>query len=123
MMTESKTCLTCGKGLRGRSDKKFCDDYCRNNFNNKLKAVDNNYVRNITNTLKKNRRILRELLPETGGVARTTREALIQAGFQFRYGTHSYTNKKGCTYFYCYEYGYLQMENDRILVVKRREGA
>jgi hypothetical protein len=42
-------CLACDKPLKGRTDKKFCDDYCRNNYNNQLKAAKNNVVRNINN--------------------------------------------------------------------------
>jgi hypothetical protein len=30
VITEAKKCLACGKQLKGRIDKKFCDDYCRN---------------------------------------------------------------------------------------------
>ena len=57
---ETKTCLACGKPLKGRIDKKFCDDYCRNNYNNqqKAKGSHSSYVRNINNTLLKNRKIL-----------------------------------------------------------------
>jgi predicted nucleic acid-binding Zn ribbon protein len=118
---DSKTCLACGKAVKGRSDKKFCDDYCRNNYNNELKADSNNYVRNINNALKKNRRILEELLPPEEEMKKTTKERLLNAGFQFKYTTHTYTNKKGNTYFFCYEYGYLPLENDWFLVVKRKE--
>ena len=59
-----KNCPECGNIILGRIDKKFCSDMCRNNYNNKLKAVDVNYVRNINNILKKNRRILEEICPE-----------------------------------------------------------
>jgi hypothetical protein len=31
---ETKTCLFCEKPVKGRSDKKFCDDYCRAAYNN-----------------------------------------------------------------------------------------
>lgn len=119
--TKLKTCLTCGKSLKGRSDKKFCDDYCRNNYNNQIKAESNNHIRNINNALKKNRRILAELLPDAEEMAKTTFEKLMQQGFQFKYITHTYTNKKGNTYFFCYEYGYLPLENNWYLLVRRRE--
>jgi hypothetical protein len=122
LTAELKTCLSCGKTIKGRSDKKFCDDYCRNNYNNQLNADTNNYVRNINNALKKNRRILHDLLPATEEMVKTTRTKLQQAGFQFKYNTHTYTNKKGNVYFFCYEYGYLPLENDWFLLVKRKEG-
>ena len=33
---EHRLCLECGDHLKGRIDKKFCSDYCRNSFNNKV---------------------------------------------------------------------------------------
>ena len=116
-----KKCLTCNKPLKGRTDKKFCDDYCRNGYNNQLKAGDNNFVRNINNALRKNRRILESLLPENEEMAKANKDKLLQKEFQFKYNTHTYTNKKGNTYFFCYEYGYLPLENDWFLIVRRRE--
>ena len=119
--TTAKNCLTCGKPLKGRTDKKFCDDYCRNGYNNQLKATDNNYVRNINNALRKNRRILEALLPDKEEMAKTTKDKLMHKEFQFKYITHTYVNKKGNTYFFCYEYGYLPLENDWFLIVRRRD--
>ena len=115
-----KQCLACSKVIRGRSDKKFCDDYCRNSFNNQLKAGNNNFIRNINNTLRKNRRILEGLIPETADKYIASKEKLLDKSFQFRYVTHTYTNRQGNTYFFCYEYGYLPLENDGYLIVKRR---
>ena len=119
---QNQGCRNCGKQVKGRSDKKFCNDYCRNYHNNQSKAEVNNYVRNINNALRKNRRILQELLPPNEDMSRMTKEQLLQAGFQFRYTTHSYRNKKGSTYFFCYDYGYLPLEHDWILVVKYMDG-
>ena len=116
-----KTCLSCGKTVRGRSDKKFCDDYCRNNYNNQLKAEDNNYVRNINNTLRKNRRILNDLLSEEEEIIKIPKDRLIQQGFRFKYITHTYTNKKGNTYYFCYDYGYLPLEQEWYLIVRKKE--
>lgn len=121
VIAEPKTCLSCGRAIKGRSDKKFCDDYCRNNYNNQLKADSNNYVRNINNVLKKNRRILEESFPAGEDMAKTTKEKLLMSGFQFRFFTHTYTNKKGNIYYFCYEYGYLPLDHDWFLLVKRKE--
>ena len=118
---ENKNCLLCNKTLKGRSDKKFCDDYCRAAYNNELKSASNNYIRNVNSTLGKNRRILGSLLPAGEQTAKTNRDKLIQKGFLFKYHTHTYTNKNGHTYFYCYEYGYLPLENNWYLLVKRKE--
>ncbi|MFT3903880.1 MAG: hypothetical protein QM727_11950 [Niabella sp.] len=111
-------CLTCGKPLKGRSDKKFCDDYCRNNYNNHLKSGHNSTVRNITNVLRKNRNILQQLLPEGEETTKTNRDKLTSLGFKFKYLTHQYTTKKGSVYNYCFDYGYLPLENDWFLIVR-----
>lgn len=118
---EPKLCLSCNKPLKGRTDKKFCDDYCRNNFNNQLKAGTTNQVRNINNALGKNRRILESLFPEGEEITKTTKHKLLQKGFQFKYITNIYNNKKGNTYFFCYDFGYLPLENDWYLLVKRKD--
>jgi hypothetical protein len=107
--------------LRGRSDKKFCDDYCRNNYNNQLNAITHNHVRNINNALGKNRRILEELFPAEEGMCRVSKEKLLHQGFSFKYITHIYTTKKGSTYFFCYDFGYLPLENDWYLLVKNKK--
>ena len=117
----AKNCQTCGKPLKGRADKKFCDDYCRNAYNNHLKGETNNYIRNINNALRKNRRILADLFPPDSQITKTSKEKLNELGFHFKYSTHTYTNKKGNTYFFCYDYGYLPLQHDWYLVVKRKK--
>lgn len=121
MQPEKKLCLNCGKTIQGRSDKKFCDDFCRNNYNNQLKSTSNNYIRNINNALKKNRNILDTILSEQEATVKTSRQNLLNKGFQFKYSTHSYTNKKGNTYAFCYDYGYLELEEGWILVVRIKD--
>ena len=118
---EDKTCLLCNKVLKGRSDKKFCDDYCRAAYNNDLKSVSNNFIRNVNNALGKNRRILENLLPDSEATAKASRDKLIEKGFQFKYLTNIHKTKNGHTYYYCYEYGYLPLENNWFLIVKRNE--
>ena len=78
-------------------------------------------MRNVNNALSKNRRILEEMLPEGEEMVKTTQEKLLQKGFLFKYITHLYTTKQGKTYYYCYEYGYLPLDNDWYLIVKRKE--
>lgn len=120
---DNKTCLACGKPLKGRVDKKFCDDYCRNGYNNlqKAKGVHSSYVRNINNTLLKNRKILESILPDGEETAKANKDKLQRLGFHFKYLTHLYTTKTGKTYCYCYDYGYLPLENDWFLIVKKKE--
>jgi hypothetical protein len=120
--TTTPTCQHCGRSIKGRVDKKFCDDACRNAFNNQLKSgAHTALIRNINTILAKNRRVLEALLPATEDMAKTTKEKLLQKGFQFNYLTHTYTNKKGNVYYFCYDMGYLPLDNDWFLIVKRKE--
>ena len=118
---ETKNCLYCDKPLKGRADKKFCDDYCRAAYNNELKSISNTQMKDVNNALSKNRRILEELLPAGEDTMKVKQEKLLQKGFLFKYVTHLYTNKAGNTYYFCYEYGYLPLDNDWYLLVRRKE--
>lgn len=122
MEASIKKCLNCGKELRGRSDKKFCDDYCRNNFNNDKNSDSNNFVRNVNNVLRKNRRILEQYLTNNEELKKVQRDRLLQDGFNFKYHTHQYQNQKGQTYFFVYEYGYLPLDNSDWLLIVLRKG-
>ncbi len=115
-MTAVKECLECGEKIIGRADKKFCSDLCRNAYNNKLNSDSNNFVRNVNNKLRKNRRILEEICPEDK--AKVSKNTLQREGFDFTYFTSTRTTQKGATYFFVYEYGYLSLENDLFLIVK-----
>ena len=78
-------------------------------------------MRNINNALGKNRRILEGIFPPGEKMTKTTKEKLQRLGFQFKYFTHTYTNKKGNIYYFCYEYGYLPLDNDWYLIVTKRD--
>ena len=116
---EEKKCLECGISFKGRIDKKFCSDQCRISFNNKLNSDGNNYVRNVNNILRKNRRILLALNPD--GKSRVPREKMRSKGFDFKYFTSTYTTKEGAQYFYCYEQGYLPIEKEQCLLVIKKD--
>jgi len=116
---EKRKCLECKEPITGRSDKKFCSDQCRNLFNNKMNSDPTNLVRNINNTLRRNRRILEELNPK--GKAKVHKDKMLERGFNFNYFTGIYKTQKGAVYYFCYEYGYLPLENNfYFLVVNNR---
>ncbi len=115
---ETRKCDECGEVIKGRIDKKFCSDLCRNSFNNKLNSDTNNYVRNVNNSLRKNRRVLEELLK--GDKTTVPKQKLLDKGFSFTYYTNQNVTKNNHTYFFCYEFGYLHLENNIVLIVKRK---
>lgn len=114
-----RLCLDCNAILNGRADKKFCDDQCRTNYNNRLRTEDNSFLKEVNRILKKNRDILHTNNPE--GKTKIKRALLVRKGFDFNYHTHTYATQKGATYIFCYEYGYLPLENEELLLVKREE--
>ncbi|MBS1647219.1 MAG: hypothetical protein JST67_07755 [Bacteroidetes bacterium] len=116
-MIEKRLCLDCQEPIKGRADKKFCSDLCRNNYNNKLNADSTNYVRNINNILRRNRRIMEELNPVDK--TKVHKSKMLEKGFDFTYHTSLYKTQKGTIYYFCYEYGYLPLEHDFYFLVKR----
>ncbi len=117
-MNTEKRCLECGEVILGRSDKKFCSDACRNAYNNRKNKISVNLIRNINNRLKKNWRILEKLNPEDKTKVHKTK--LENEGFDFNYFTGIYTTKKGATYYFVYDQGYLDIGNDFFMLVKRK---
>jgi predicted nucleic acid-binding Zn ribbon protein len=114
---ETKKCLECGEEIKGRSDKKFCSDYCRNAYNNKVNKESKNLIRNTNNRLKKNFKILSDL--NSTGKTKITKSKLLDKNFDFNLFTSIYTTKTGNVYFYIYNQGYLKLENDFYLLIKR----
>ena len=64
MTVVSKLCLECDEPLFGRVDKKFCNDQCRNAYNNRVNKITNDFVRHVNVILRKNRKIIASLLME-----------------------------------------------------------
>ena len=77
-------------------------------------------MRNINHSLRKNRRILESLLQPARHLAKISRQKLYSKGFSFTYFTHSVTNKKGKRYHFCYEYGYWVLEEDTVIIIKKK---
>ncbi len=116
---ELRTCQECGQKLSGRKDQKFCSDYCRNTFNNKLNVDSTNYMRRINNILRKNRRVLASL--NTTGKRTVDAITLAEEGFNFHYYTNMYTTQKGTNYFFCYDQGYAKVDGDQYVLVWKQD--
>jgi hypothetical protein len=114
---EKKECLECKELVKGRIDKKFCSDYCRNAYNNRVNKDSKILIRNINNRLRKNHKILSEL--NTSGKTKVTRANLYDKGFDFQFFTSIYTTKTRNAYFYVYNEGYLALENEIFLLIKK----
>lgn len=113
----SRNCPECSEKIVGREDKKFCSDACRNAYNNKINKDTNNLMRNINNKLRRNYRILAEL--NLDGKTKTTKAKLVSKGFDFNYFTNLLQTRNGNTYYFLYEQGYMPLENDYYILVKK----
>lgn len=112
-----KDCPECGEKIVGRTDKKFCSDYCRNAHNNKVNKDATNLIRNTNNLLRKNYRILLELNPTDK--TKVSKSKLLAKGFNFESFTSIYTTKSGTVYYFVYDQGYLPLEGDFYALVKK----
>ena len=113
----NKTCLECSDKIVGREDKKFCSYGCRNSYNNKINKDSTNFMRNVNNKLRKNYRILSAL--NVDWKSKTTRTKLLGKGFDFEFFTNILNTKTGNTYYFLYDQGYLALENDYFMLVKK----
>jgi CRISPR/Cas system CMR-associated protein Cmr3 (group 5 of RAMP superfamily) len=43
---------------------------------------------------------------------------LVEKGYQFEYCTEHYTTKENEQYYYCYDYGYRPLDDEKLMVVK-----
>ena len=118
-MNKVMFCLECGDKIVGRLDKKFCDESCRNTYNNKRKRESEKQIIEINRIQRKNRKILKMLNPE--GKTTVRKRSMIQFGFAFKYHTHTYTSPAGNTYKFCYEYGYMELDDGiKVLIINEQ---
>ncbi len=103
----------------GRADKKFCDSDCRSSYYNALNRNTSNLMRKVNRILSKNRRILKNLNPE--GKATVHKNELLKQKFDFNYHTNVYKTKAGKVYYFCYDQGYLPLDNGYFALVERQE--
>ncbi|HEX6334572.1 MAG TPA: hypothetical protein VFZ78_10120 [Flavisolibacter sp.] len=113
---EQKCCRLCGMKLRGRSDKIFCNDYCRNTFNNQRRKTTAPEIRAVNRILLRNRDLLEHFY--LAGTKRIRTSALYRAGFDPAYNTHQFTNAQGQRYTFIYDYGFVRAAGNSIVVVK-----
>ena len=108
LTNEEMICRSSEKPLRGRADKKFCDDGCRNHYNNRSRTVDLRLARQVNSILYRNRRILKELYAERK--FRVKKATLSQLGFAFDYHTQRSLMGRRVGWL-CYDYGILPLRS------------
>lgn len=121
MPIEKRYCQCCAQVLHGRMDKKFCDEGCRNNFNNQQNSVENKEIRIINRILKRNRAILLALFALEKKPTNIEKERLLLEGFNFRYMTQQGVCKDGQSYQICYDVGLISEQDRNYRIVLARD--
>lgn len=111
-----RKCLECNMPLKGRADQKFCNDQCRSAYNNRQSADSNNAIRMINRILKKNYFILSALNPD--GKATVLKSDLQKKGFRFDYFTCTFTARNNRIYYFCYDQGYSELDNNKLNLIR-----
>lgn len=102
-------CIQCKRVMTGRSDKKFCDDGCRNSYHNRRYGRKTMSIKQVNSILRKNRRILQVFIPGKE-VIQVPKRSLESKGFDFRFFT-GMEQKGKKTLMYCYDVGYTVAED------------
>jgi hypothetical protein len=112
-MEENRKCISCGKQLTGRIDKKFCDPFCKSSYHYRKDRMDTHaFYYRVEKQLKINRRILKAY--NKAGKSTVRSEVLIKEGFNPNFFTHYWKSGKGDVYLFVFEFGFLRKkENGR----------
>lgn len=103
-----KTCPTCGDAIRGRKDKIYCSANCKSAAQYESRSVKEKFFLDVDKQLKTNRKILKR--HNQAGFTTLRKEKLIDEGFNPRFFTHYWKNQKGQVYLFCYDFGFLELE-------------
>lgn len=109
-MTNEKLCPVCGILLKGRSDKIYCSTKCKSINQYENRQANEAFYLKVERQLRTNRKILKRY--NKSGFTTLRKSELIVEGFNPKFFTHYWKNKKGDVYLFVYEYGFLKT-NDR----------
>lgn len=102
-----KKCLECAGEIEGRVDKIYCSPYCKSIYHHKKNmGKEKNLYLEIDKQLKLNRKLLQHF--NRAGKAVVRKQKLLDVGFNPKYFTHYWKNQKGDVYLFCYEFGFLE---------------
>ncbi|MDX5319569.1 MAG: hypothetical protein LPK45_00775 [Bacteroidota bacterium] len=118
-MKQELICQECNAPMKGRRDKKFCNDSCKNSYHNRLNAESNVLIKTMQNRLRKNRQILQALVSQ--GKRTIQRSHLLREGFDFQLITTYQTRRSGRGCYYCFDYGYIPIDEERLEVIHQEK--
>jgi len=108
----------CKRTFEGRKDKIYCSDQCRNaagREKNKIsKWEEPEHFGQVNRIIMRNYQILKRLFNDKGTPVKNWR--LSDEGFEFKFMTGIYRLDEGIDIFMCYEYGWFQLEDNKVRI-------
>jgi hypothetical protein len=128
----AKACLNCGDRVGpGRKDKKYCSEACKTEYHNKLTEQKRearkqeeeislpDFIKKIQDILLHNREIMDAMLRDGEGRKRFEKRDLLGRGFNVKYFTSQAPTTEGEIYCFCFEMGYKDVEDERVIIIRR----
>lgn len=116
-----KSCKICKSKLQGRRDKIFCSITCKNYYHVNLRRVTRIEAQTISRILHRNRSILLEVMGKNKSRKKVSRQLLDKKKFNFKYHTHLHVNSKKKTFYYIYDFAYMEFSDDEVLITRKSE--
>lgn len=116
-----RNCLECGKGLKGRLGKKYCDHACKSAYHNRYKSEGEVVILKNNRIIRQNRSILKILSPE--GKATVRKEVLDHMGYDYRYFSSIFKSNANL-YYLAYDYAFspiFEKGVEKALIVQRQD--
>lgn len=102
-----RKCPVCEASVKGREDKVFCSINCKSIYQYEKRKKYETFYFEVDRQLKTNRKLLKKY--NRAGMTSLRREILDEEGFNPKFFTHYWKNKKGDVYLFCYDYGFLKI--------------
>ena len=112
-------CPNCNKDIHGRTDKIYCDPYCKSAHQYENRKKQEKLYFEIDKQLKTNRKILKKY--NRIGKTMLRKNVLLDEGFDPNYFTNFWKNTQGDVYLFCYEYGFMALKEgskDKYLLIQ-----
>lgn len=103
-----KRCPVCKTEVKGRTDKIYCSETCKSSHQYESRTIKESFFLQVDRQLKTNRKILKRY--NQTGYTTLRKKVLLELGFNPRYFTHYWKNQKGQVYLFCYDFGFLEIE-------------
>lgn len=114
---KSIECQHCGTEFKGRSNKKFCSNACKNNYHNEAYRESNQVVLNLDKKLHKNRSVLKDMF-QVYRSSPISLDILKARGFDENFHTHTFNAPSGDRYVMVYEVGYKMSFDDQVQIIE-----